>query len=221
MDPRALQTIQDRNVVENIALASLMLCKPPMIRGGRLMLSACDAIWETVNIEDIPDDQVRKFTDEIGNPEKAYAGNLQIVEPTALEELDKGDIYPCFRGVLLSDLKKTGTVPNSRLYENIIRSLVLVGWDVCVGNGWISASYEGIYPINPFSGEFLDGNSDQINLYGLFDQLSDCTECCSKNNDNSHGNEEWYPVAIYLTVESIRRLNCLIRSTGANMNANG
>jgi hypothetical protein len=135
----------------------------------------------------------------------SYAGFLQVTDEGALNILDELGLFACFRAVEVFRLPKIHAVPPSLLYTGLRANLMLVGWDVCSGNGWLSASSHGIFPINPFTGEVIDVDA-KINCFGLFDDADDAERCCAANNLGLSSHAPWYPVGVLLTAKSYERL---------------
>lgn len=190
--------------MKNNILASVMICELPKYFNGRLILSGYHGVWEAV--KEIPAEIRPYLTDDVGNKEVSYGGLLQIIDTKALMHLDEWGLFACFRGVHEEFFELVQTSPPYEVYANLINDLKLVGWDISTSNGWCSASCEGIFPINPFTGEAVDQNLSEINQYGLFESLEDCLNYCRINNEKISENAPWYPVAVYLDMSSYIRL---------------
>jgi hypothetical protein len=188
---------------EDLYIASMMLCREPRVVGGYVMLSCSDSVWEPIRY--VPEEIRPYFTDELGNKSIEYGGFLYTNDSHALTLLDKNQLYACFRGVSKNYLDVVDCPLAIPLADFSIK-LKLVGWDIANGNGWVSASCDGVYPIDPFDGSQLDGNANQINGHGLFDNLKDCLSYCAVNDESFPARAPWYPVAIYLDLMSFDRL---------------
>jgi hypothetical protein len=111
-----------------------------------------------------------------------------------------------FRAVRENDAKIVDTVPNSVFYRQITDELDLVGFDVCSGNGWISASVESEYPVDPISGNLLNIDFDKVNCYSLFYDLDFAFKYLDIVNIEAKEHQPWYPVAVLITPYSRSRL---------------
>ncbi len=187
-----------------IIVASVMICGLPKHFGGRLILSGYHGVWEAV--EELPTDIKQYFTDDVGNKSVSYGGLLQITNTKVLNMLPQWGLFACFRGIQEDYLKQVQAYPPKETYEHLINDLMLMGWDISTGNGWSSASCEGIFPINPFTGEATDENIVQLNRYGLFDSWENCLNYCHINNEKIPEYLPWYPVAVYVDQCSYKRL---------------
>ena len=190
--------------MENILLASMMVCNKPVYLNGRYIISAYDGVWDAV--EELPDDIKSYFTSDIGDKVTGYGGFLQVINPQVLDILNERGLFTCFRGVEEKYLEFTNTVPPEKLYDRLFSQLRFVGWDICIGNGWRSASTDGYFPIDPFTGVAKDKNINQINRYGLFENLENCLNYCKLNNEKVPMDSPWYPVAVYLDQNSYNQL---------------
>jgi hypothetical protein len=186
-------------------LASMMICEMPRLVNNRWMVSACESVWEPLQF--VPSMVGSSFTDEVDNIMPTYGGAVQLSDPSALDILDDAGLFACFRGVEQHLLSHVQTVPPSDLYRAISGQLRLVGWDVCTGNGWRSASCSGFFPIHPFTGEVLSADFRQINAYALFGELEACRACCAANDALASDDAPWFPVAVYLTRRALARLS--------------
>lgn len=191
-------------MINGIVIASMMICRIPNFLKGRLYLSACDSVWSPV--EYIDKFFNKYLTDEIGNTNVEYGGFLQMIDKTILDLLPKKNLYACFRGVEKNIIKHIDVYPIERIYRNILNELIFVGWDVCTGSGWLSASIHGHFPIDIKTGNNIDVNAEKINVFGLFESQYDCILYCDINNDNIPEHAPWYPVAIFLDKNSYTRL---------------
>lgn len=196
---------------KNIRIVSMMLCNIPKFVKGRIYLSASDCIWDPV--EHVDKSIHTYFTDEYGSPigdeNLDYGGFLQIIDTSTLKIIADRGLFACFRGIernILDSIKFIPNYPPNSIYEKISHHLVFMGWDICQGNGWVSASCEGIYPVDPLTGEDLDENAGQINRFGLFDQLYNCRAYCEMNNMEIPEHSPWYLVAVYVDDSSYDRL---------------
>lgn len=190
--------------MRDIVIVSAMICGPPRCFDHRLILSAYHGVWEAVN--HLPKDIRPYVTDDVGNIKVEYGGLLQIRSAEIFEILKRHELYSCFRGVHVDYSKYIQAYPPDGIYENLEKDLTFVGWDIATSNGWSSASCEGMFPINPFTGEILDENIDQLNSYALFEELDSCLNYCRLNNNKLPENAPWYPVAVNLDNGSFNRL---------------
>jgi hypothetical protein len=154
-------------------VASMMLCQPPKRMHGRLMLSCSDAVWEPVH--EIPDELKALLTDELGNPCPDYGGFLFTRDPAAMLKIEAAHLLACFR-VVHQDALSQVDCPLAVNLSDFEIPLVLMGWDIATGNGWVSASFEGVYPIGPFDGSALTPDAMRINSYGLFTHKHDAIQ---------------------------------------------
>lgn len=198
----------------NIEIASLMVCGLPKHFDGRLILSCYHGVWEAVPC--LPREIQVYFTDDVGNENASYGGLLQIIEAKVFEILETYGMYTCFRAVAKEYMSHVNVDPPKKFYQSLISELKFMGWDIATGNGWCTASVEGIFPINPFTGDVLDGNISQLNEYGLFDCLENCSDYCQLNNEKIPENSPWYPVAVYTDHNSYTRLNKMIDIANIN-----
>jgi len=184
---------------DDIKIASLMICNVPCIRKHKLILSACDSVWSAAY--QLPSDLEDYFSNELGGKMDGYGGLLQLKDPIGLGLLERYGLYASFRCVHESILEHVQTVPPLELYESIRDELICVGWDVVSGNGWLSASCHGLYPIDED-----ENNKSELNDYSLFDCLKDCLECCEENNLGLPEHAPWFPVAVCLDANSYERV---------------
>lgn len=183
--------------MENLEIASLMICSAPRRLGKRQMLSAFDGVWEPLSRVDC--DLAPYLTDEVGNCPPSYAGSLQMTSSALLDVVKGTERYLCFRGVQRDVLEFLDVVPNTLSYHSIEDEFVLVGWDVCSGNGFLSASCHGIYPIDPFTGSDLDESVQRLNNVGLFKTLKQCVGYCAVNDKELPEHSPWFPVGVLIT----------------------
>ena len=132
---------------KNIRIVSMMLCNIPKFVKGRIYLSASDCIWDPV--EHVDKSIHTYFTDEyrspIGDENLDYGGFLQIIDTSTLKIIADRGLFACFRGIernILDAIKFIPNYPPNSIYEKISHHLVFMGWDICQGNGWVSASCE-------------------------------------------------------------------------------
>ena len=147
-------------MINSLRVASVMICSIPKYRNGRLILSCCDAVWDAIEL--IPDDIAHYFTDELGNDFVEYDGFLQIKNIDVIPLLIKRDLFICFRCVTSEIVSYVQAYPTTGTYEKISNELNLMGWDIASGNGWLSASCHGCFPINPFNGQHIDKYANDI-----------------------------------------------------------
>lgn len=186
------------------SIASAMLCQLPKIFNSRAMLSVSDSVWEPVDV--LPMELKKYFTDEVGNHDVTYGGFLQLTSPKALELISDHDLFLCFRCIAETYLAHVQVCPPTRVYQRLVGDLRSMGWDISTGNGWLSASCHGHFPVDPFSGDTIDDNILQINKFGLFNNLDDCLKYCEINNSQIPEHALWFPVEIKLDVGSYSRL---------------
>lgn len=182
-----------------------MVCGIPRYFDDRLILSCYHGVWEPVKC--LPSEIKAYFTDDVGNGDVSYGGLLQITDTKVFESLNKLGLYACFRGIAKEYINHVNVFPPYEFYQNLISELKFMGWDIATGNGWCTASVEGVFPINPFTGDVLDGNISQLNEYGLFYSLEHCKKYCQVNNEKISEDSPWYPVAVYVDLYSYNRLS--------------
>ena len=185
-------------------LVSMMLCSAPAIRQGRLILSACDSVWEP--IVRLPASLRRLVTDELGNPNPEYGGFLFPRGAEIFSVLHDHQLFACVRGVRKEVLKLTDS-PLAADTRSFPTELKLVGWDVVTGNGWVSAALEGLYPIDPVDGSTKEVIGPAANKFGLLHSEKDSRAYCALNDRAVPDRAPWYPVAVYLDVDSFSRLS--------------
>jgi hypothetical protein len=185
-------------------VVSMMLCPPPKRLNSRLMLSCSDAVWEPVR--EIPDELRESMTGELGNPCPNYGGFVFTRDPTAMQRIEAAHLFACFRVVHHNALAQVDCPLAVKLSEFEIPS-VFMGWDVATGNGWVSASFEGVYPIDPFDGKELSPDAIRTNSYGLFAHERDAAHYSTLNDHEVPSRAPWFPVAIYLDSSSAARLS--------------
>lgn len=190
--------------MNNVEIASLMICGLPKCLDGRLILSCYHGVWEAVTC--LPKEIKPYFTNDVGEADVTYGGLLQLVDIKVFDLLEKFDLYACFRGIEKQYINHVNVAPPTRLYQNLISKLDFMGWDIAMGNGWCTASVEGFFPINPFTGEILDENISLLNRFGLFETWEHCMNYCQINNQRLPNESPWYPVAVYLDRYSHSRL---------------
>jgi hypothetical protein len=83
--------------MENILLASMMVCNKPVYLNGRYIISAYDGVWDAV--EELQDDIKPYFTSDVGDKVTGYGGFLQVINPQVLDILNERGLFACFRGV--------------------------------------------------------------------------------------------------------------------------
>jgi hypothetical protein len=148
-------------------------------------------------------------TDDVGNVAPDYGGFLQIPEPSMLEMLGDHGLFACFRAVQEIHLDLVGEVPPTAVYEELRASLVHMGWDICTGNGWLSASAHGCFPINGITGIIDEANGFQINDWGLLAAFEDAETLSCLNDAEIPVHAPWFPVEVLLDEGSFRRLVAL------------
>ena len=191
-------------------IASVMICATPKKRLGRSIISASESVWECVS--EIPHDLTTLLTDDIGNSRPEYADRLQLTDLRAVDLIAEMGLHLCFRGVEKGLLPLIDVVPNSKIYESIQRNLVIVGWDVCCGNGWLPASLIGDYPIDVISGKGFGDEGQQTNEFGLFASKDAALENSVVNDDLVPEHAPFYPVAVMLTKSSVHTIGTFEKS---------
>lgn len=187
-------------------IVSMMLCGPPVIVAGRAVVSASDSVWTP--IERLPDD-LDGITDDLGNKRPTYAGTVFVTSPSAIDYLQRHGILICMRGVRALDRASTDCPPGIKV-DDFLPKPVLMGWDIVRGNGWVSASCDGCFPVDS-NGEVRSGESaSALNAYSLFDSLEDCLRYCDRSNKEVPEWAPWYPVAVYCDPQSRRTIDEVI-----------
>lgn len=187
----------------------MMLCTRPMIVDGRAVLSASDSVWNP--IEDLPEG-LSALTDDLGNNTPTYAGTVFTTSPDTISEIQELNIMLCMRCVRASDIPYTDC-PLSIRVTDMVPEPLFMGWDIVRGNGWVSASCDGYFPINS-TGEQRNHNEIGIlNNYSLFDDLVRCLEYCERNNKEIPEWAPWYPVAIFCDSLTKSSIDALIKPT--------
>jgi len=115
-------------------------------------------------------------------------------------------LFACFRCIFKEYFECVQVCPPDIIYKRLFPDLLPMGWDIATGNGWLSASCHGCFPVNPFTGEMTIYDSNKINDYGLFAELDSCLEFCSLNNTLIPEHAPWFPVAIFVDRDSYIRL---------------
>jgi len=163
-------------------------------------MSAYDGVWEPIRE---PLDEIKDcLADEVGNPSPTYMGNIQINDLGCIITILNHGVVPCFRVIEASFRALVSVVPPSSNYSKLRNGLLLAGWDLCCGNGWVSASMDGIFPIDPITGEERNSDSKLINDNSLFANYSDCKMYADKNDEYFPQSSPWYPVAVALPLEA-------------------
>lgn len=189
---------------ESTRISSTMICPKPNASGHRFLISACDAVWDPGRF--LPLEISRLVTDQNGDPAPDYGGFLQFPVPSVLEMLEAYDLFAGFRAVQDTYLNYINEAPPTATYERLRGNLVRVGWDVCTGNGWLSASAHGCFPINGITGEIDETNGFRPNEWGLLPVFEDALMWCSRNSTEIPEHAPWYPVEILLDEGSFHRL---------------
>ena len=188
-------------------ISSTMICQRPKTASHRFLLSASDAVWEPVTT--LPPEIATIVTDHIGNPEPDYAGFLQFPDASVLELIEASGHFACFRAVEEPRVEYVSEVPPTAVYQMLRSNLKQVGWDVCTGNGWTSASAHGCFPINGITGDIDQKYDHEINEWGLLTSLNSAETWVSINNADIPEHAPWYPVEVLLDETSYRRLTAL------------
>ena len=182
-------------------IASVMICEEPKRLLGKSILSASESVWECIS--EIPHDLKVLLSDDIGNPKPDYAGALQLTDSRAINLVQEMGLHLCFRAVEQNLLSLVSAIPNSKVYKQIQGSLAIVGWDVCSGNGWLSASLIGEFPIDVMSGREIGDQEQTTNEFGLFASKNEALENCAKNDKLVPEHAPFYPVAVMLTKRDV------------------
>jgi hypothetical protein len=192
-------------------IASAMLCRQPRFLGGRLILSGYDGVWNAV--DDIPPHLQPYLTNDVGKGEGNYGGLVQITSRKLFNLLPELGLFACFRSVDKALVDELNVRPPTEFYCEIESELQLVGWDIFTGNGWRSASTDGCFPLDPFTGEIL---GDHVpNEFGLIRTEIECTDLCAMNNKMVPSWAPWNPVAVYLDRTSYERLSVVVNGQDA------
>lgn len=187
-------------------IVSMMLCMPPMIVDGRAVISASDSVWNP--IQDLPK-ELNILTDDLGNDNPTYAGTVFTTNPEAISEIQKLNVMLCMRCVRTADISLTDC-PLSIRVADMVPEPLFMGWDIVRGNGWVSASCDGYFPIDS-TGERRDTEkTDVLNNYSLFDDLGRCLEYCDLNNKEIPEWAPWYPVAVFCDSQTKASIDALI-----------
>lgn len=173
------------------------------------MLSAYDGVWDAV--ENIPHQLRAYVTDDIGNTNVEYGGFVQITNAAIFPLLEQFDLFACFRFVDVGTLEHVNVAPVAESYDDILRDVMPIGWDIFTGNGWRSASTDGIFPIDPFTGSTED--VAKVNRFGLIDAEAECRALCELNNREVPSWAPWHPVSVALDASSYKRLSALVSSS--------
>jgi hypothetical protein len=147
-------------------------------------------------VSELPDDLKPHFSDDVGNAPAHYGGFLQLKDVDVLPILNVQGLFACFRLVFPEILERLAVRPPTETYTALERNLQPMGWDIASGNGWLSASSHGCYPIDPFTGDSLDDHVREVNSFALFDSLADCEAFCDKNNVAIPEHAPWFPVLV-------------------------
>jgi hypothetical protein len=165
---------------------------------GRLVLSCYDGQWDAV--QEIPAQLAQGFSDDLGNPVVEYGGFLHMKNESVIDAALSLGFFLCVRAVEdeilpMLDLRPE---PMSNLIE---RRFIRVGWDVATGNGWRSASCDGLFPGD-------EGTNDVfiLNEFSLIEKFEDCVSYCEKNNRVNLTMAPWYAVGVYVDKEAIPSL---------------
>lgn len=167
-------------------------------------MSAYDGVWDPV--ETLPGELRPLLSDDVGNKPPSYAGSLQLTDARALDIIEELGMFACFRGIQREMLSHVDAYPNTEIYQEIYSQLELVGWDVCTGNGWRSASCDGDFPIDPFDGTMEDIDAVNVTRFGLINTLGLAKEYCDRNDRIAPEDCPWYPVAVLVSTSSLSRL---------------
>lgn len=195
-----------------VRIASGMICKEPRLVAGRAALSAYDGVWEAV--ESVPE-LIRPFlTDDLGRDGVVYGGFLQFMDVRAIRLACDLGLYCCFRMVEDELISALEVSPPVDFYESIERSLSFVGFDICNGNGWRSASTNGIFPRHS-----AESGVDQIdgifpNQFGLIEDAEDCERLIMMNNELASIWAPWHKVSVLVDDCSKRKIDKILNGLG-------
>jgi hypothetical protein len=202
--------------MDDIRVVSAMICWPPTMKNGRLIVSA--ALGDDDPLLPTPKELLPLLTDDLGNPRRpAWTGDVQLPK-LEIEALvySMGLMVFC-RAVRDQDLAHVVGIPPKHHYVEIVERGRRLGWDICSGNGWLPASAHGIFPIDPVSGESLTENGGHLNRFALFDDLDQCLFCKEENDKWIPEHSPWFPVAVYVSNTGASLLEDLFQnSTDSN-----
>lgn len=190
-------------------IVSMMLCEQPVIVNNRAVISASDSVWNPIVVLPTGLDGV---TDDLGNNHPNYAGTIFFSNRNAIDQIQKRNIMLCMRCVRDQDIPLTDC-PLSLSIADFFPKPYLMGWDIVRGNGWVSASCDGYFPIDSTGKPRQEENIKKLNRYSLFDNLEDCLEYCELNNKKIPEWAPWYPVAIYCDPHTKSTIDALICDT--------
>ena len=201
-----------RALPPDVVVASMMICGAPKMVGHRLLVSASDSVWEP--LAEFPYNLQKLLTDEVGNLQQAvpgglYSGKLQITVMRVLGKVQRLGAFACFRAVHEAFASHVDTCPPIAIYSRLRSGLVHLGWDVCVGNGWASASTEGDFPLNGLTGQIDPGGELQFNEWSLLGSLDNARYYCELNDQCIPSDAPWYPVAVCVDEQSFVGLEAL------------
>jgi len=186
-----------------LTIASMMICEQPRKRLGRLILSAYDGVWEAVRM--LPEELRHYVTDDLGNVDVEYGGFLQVRDPAIFAQLEALNLFACFRLVDPALIDFLKVEPPVDIYREIQPQLKPVGWDIFCSDGWMSASTNGLFPIDPFTGAVDDLAT--INRFGLIESKEACAVLCKANDDAVPSWAPWKRVCVGLDASSYLRLS--------------
>ncbi len=191
-----------------LRIASVMVCNEPHKIGNRLFCSADSSVWKNVSqMKELK----KYFTDSVGVSDfwegDEGRDDLQMIDEKAIYYVGKYRYFCCFRAVFEADFNLLQVIPPEMLYKKLMPELCFLGWDVCTGNSFISASCHGVFPINPFDGQVNDTIAiNLINNFGLFFTSEGSRLFCNLNNSEIREHRPWYPVGVFTDKNSFMRM---------------
>lgn len=184
--------------------ASMMICNEPKSSHGCYMISAYQGVWDSVR--SVPSNVADLLLDELGNELPKSFDALQPKHKDIFYILDEISLFACVRSVHQRFLEHLDVIPSENVYNDISGDLYLAGFDVCCGNGWMSASLEGEFP-NRWNNETIASKDNSpTNKFGLISDYEECLSYCQINNDLFPDSYPWYAVGVYITNKSLSRL---------------
>lgn len=181
-----------------------MICGMPRRQGAVQVLSACDSVWEP--IRELPAPLKDVLTDDLGNRGVEYGGFVFIEDTRLVERISEAGWFTCVRALRWKDLDKLDT-PLAKSVVEFGDLLVHIGWDIVHGNGWVSASCDGIFPLDVCSLTSSLMPSEVANQFGLLSSEATAVAYCEINNKDVARLAPWYPVAVHVDRFSLRRLS--------------
>ncbi len=193
--------------MEDISIVSALICRSPLRRGGRYILSASPLGLDAA----IPEEVRARLTDGLGNPSPVWSEDVQFPDLAVLSLIEARGLVALFRGVRACDLDYVLGVAPAHRYAEILTHGSRLGWDICSGNGWLTASAHGAFPVDTVTGEALSDGGEALNGFALFDDLGDCLDWIAENDRDSPEHAPWYPVALYASQRTSSMLQTMVR----------